>query len=253
MDPDSHGNQVDGVDLPAQKTRQTDHQNFDLIIFDCDGVLVDSEVISCRAHAQVLTSHGYPISAEQVFDRFLGRSTRQATLEIEAELGRGLPDDFHVQLQDELFRSFEADLTAVPYIGQALDAIAQPVCVASSGSHRRMRVSLGHTGLYDRFAPNIFSAAQVTNGKPAPDLFLFAAEQMQASPARCVVIEDSLSGVAGAIAAGMSVLGFHGGSHCRPGYAEALRAVGAVRTFDDMRQLPALIASEAVAGQGGNP
>ena len=213
----------------------------DLIIFDCDGVLVDSEVISCRAHAEVLTRHGYPISSEQVFDRFLGRSTRQANLEIEAELGHSLPDDFHVQLRDELFQSFAAKLEAVPHIDAALDAIGQPVCVASSGSQERMRVSLGRVGLYDTFAPNIFSATQVRNGKPAPDLFLFAAAQMQTAPSRCLVIEDSVPGIAGAVAAGMTVLGFHGGSHCRPGYAETLRAAGAVMTFDDMRELPGLI------------
>ena len=215
--------------------------HFDLIIFDCDGVLVDSEVISCRAHAETLTRHGYPITSEQVFDRFLGRSTRQAHLEVEAELGRSLPDDFNTQLQDELYRSFEATLQAVPYIDQALDAITQAVCVASSGSHERMRVSLGCAGLYDRFAPNIFSATQVTHGKPAPDLFLFAAEQMRAAPERCLVIEDSIPGVTGAVAAGMTVLGFHGGSHCRPGYADTLRAAGAVAIFDDMRELPGLI------------
>ena len=215
--------------------------NFDLVIFDCDGVLVDSEVISCRAHAQTLTRHGYPITSEQVFHRFLGRSTRQANTEVEAELGHALPDDFHVQLQDELFRSFETDLEAVPHIHSALDAIGQSVCVASSGSHQRMRVTLGRARLYDRFAPNIFSASQVINGKPAPDLFLFAASQMNVPPERCIVIEDSAAGIAGAIAAGMPVLGFHGGSHCRPGYGDGLRTAGATATFDDMRQLPGLI------------
>ena len=214
---------------------------FDLIIFDCDGVLVDSEVISCRVHADVLTRHGYPISVEQVFDRFLGRSSRQAHLEVEAELGRSLPDDYHSQLQDDLFQSFATTLDAIPHIDQALAAITQPVCVASSGSHARMRVSLGRAGLYDKFAPNIFSASQVQHGKPAPDLFLFAAAQMATSPERCLVIEDSLAGIAGARAAGMTVFGFHGGSHCRPGYGDTLRAAGAAVTFDDMRQLPGLI------------
>jgi HAD superfamily hydrolase (TIGR01509 family) len=216
--------------------------NFDLVIFDCDGVLVDSEVISCRAHAEVLSRHGYPITQQQVFDRFLGRSTRQANIEVEAELGRALPDDFHVQLQDEQFRSFEADLQAVPHIHAALDAIVQPVCVASSGSQQRMRLTLGRTSLYDRFAPNIFSSSQVVNGKPAPDLFLFAAGQMNAAPERCIVVEDSVAGISGAVAAGMTVLGFHGGSHCRSGHGDSLRAVGAAATFDDMRQLPDLIA-----------
>jgi HAD superfamily hydrolase (TIGR01509 family) len=214
---------------------------FDLVIFDCDGVLVDSEVISCRAHAKILTRHGYPISVEQVFDRFLGRSTRQARFEVEAELGRSLPDDFHSQLQDELFQSFAATLEKIPHIDQALAAIAQPVCVASSGSQARMRVSLGRVGLHDKFAPHIFSAAQVPHGKPAPDLFLFAAAQMATSPKRCLVIEDSIAGITAALAAGMTVFGFHGGSHCRPGYGDTLRAAGAVVTFDDMRQLPGLI------------
>jgi HAD superfamily hydrolase (TIGR01509 family) len=215
--------------------------NFDLIIFDCDGVLVDSEVISCRAHAATLNRHGYPITEDQVFDRFLGRSMRQANLEIEAELGRGLPDDFSTQLLDELYRSFAAELEAVPHIHATLDTIAQPVCVASSGSHERMRISLGRAGLYDRFAPHIFSATQVRNGKPAPDLFLFAAEQMAMSPRQCLVIEDSAPGIAAARAAGMTVLGFFGGSHCRPGHADTLRAAGAAATFDDMRELAGMI------------
>jgi HAD superfamily hydrolase (TIGR01509 family) len=215
--------------------------NFELIIFDCDGVLVDSEVISCRAHAETLTRHGYPITADQVFDRFLGRSMRKATLEIEAELGRRLPDDFHAQVYAEIFRLFAASLEATPHIDAALAAIMMPVCVASSGPPEKISTSLNHVGLYDRFAPHIFSAVQVKNGKPAPDLFLFAAEQMRTPPARCLVIEDSLAGVTGALAAGMMVFGYHGGSHCRPDTADTLRAAGAAVTFDDMRQLPDLI------------
>jgi HAD superfamily hydrolase (TIGR01509 family) len=227
--------------------RQNKQPSFDLVIFDCDGVLVDSEVISCRAHADVLTRHGYPITSEQVFDRFLGRSTRQANLEIEAELGRSLPADFHGDLQDELFRSFRDDLKAMPYIHDALAAIGRPVCVASSGSHDRMRVSLGRANLYDRFAPNIFSASEVEHGKPAPDLFLFAATRMNTAPARCLVVEDSIPGIAGGLAAGMMVLGFHGGSHCRRGYGDTLRAAGALGIFDDMRHLPDLIAQMEAA------
>ena len=224
-----------------KKTRENQNVNFDLIIFDCDGVLVDSEVISCRAHAATLNRYGYPITQDQVFDRFLGRSLRQANLEVEAELGRSLPDDFSTQLLEELYRSFAAELEAVPHIHATLDTLAQPVCVASSGTHERMRISLGRAGLYDRFAPHIFSATQVRDGKPAPDLFLFAAEQMAMSPKQCLVIEDSAPGITAARAAGMTVLGFHGGSHCRPGYADALRAAGAAVTFDDMRQLAVLI------------
>ena len=222
-----------------------------LIIFDCDGVLVDSEVISCRAHAETLTRHGYPITAEQVLERFLGRSMRQATLEVEAELGRSLPDDFQSQTYAEIFRLFAASLEATPHIEETLAAITTPVCVASSGPPEKISTSLHHVGLYDRFAPHIFSAVQVANGKPAPDLFLFAAAQMHAKPTRCLVIEDSLAATEGALAAGMTVLGFHGGSHCGPGYANKLRAAGAALVFDDMRELPDLVrrvGSAAVAG-----
>jgi HAD superfamily hydrolase (TIGR01509 family) len=225
----------------------------DLIIFDCDGVLVDSEVIACETHARVLSRHGYPITAEEVFRRFLGRSARQANLEVEAELGRSLPDSFHNDLQEDLYRGFADDLLAIPHITQALDQIVLPVCIASSGSHQRMKVSLGATRLYDRFAPNIFSAQQVRHGKPAPDLFLFAAEQMKTEPARCLVVEDSLSGIAAARAAGMTVLGFHGGSHCGQGYGAKLREAGACETFNDMRRLPALIAQNRSCGAGFPP
>ena len=216
--------------------------NFDLVIFDCDGVLVDSEVISCRAHAETLTRHGYPITSDQVFDRFLGRSMRKTTLEIEAELGRPLPEDFHTQVYAEIFRLFAASLEATPHIEQTLAAITTPMCVASSGPPEKISTSLNHVGLYDRFAPHIFSAVQVSNGKPAPDLFLFAAEQMRTPPARCLVIEDSVAGVTGALAAGMLVFGYHGGSHCRPDTADTPRAAGAAATFEDMRQLPDLMA-----------
>jgi HAD superfamily hydrolase (TIGR01509 family) len=226
----------------VKKTRQNETLvNFDLIIFDCDGVLVDSEVISCRAHAATLTRHGYPITADQVLDRFLGVSDREARLAIETELGRRLPDDFEAEVKQATLQSYADDLNPVPYIGEAIAAIGLPKCVASSGTPEKIRHGLDCAGLYDLLSPHIFSASQVKRGKPAPDLFLFAAAQMQASPARCLVIEDSIPGVTGARAAGMTVLGFHGGSHCRPGYADTLRAAGASTTFDDMRQLPGLI------------
>jgi HAD superfamily hydrolase (TIGR01509 family) len=216
-------------------------KNFDLVIFDCDGVLVDSELISCRAYAETLTRHGYPITADQVLDRFLGVSDREARLAVEAELGRRLPDDFESQVKHGTLQFYAGDLRAISYVGEAIAALGLPKCVASSGTPEKIRHGLTCAGLYDLLAPHIFSASQVERGKPAPDLFLFAAGQMQASPARCLVIEDSLPGVTGAIAAGMTVLGFHGGSHCRPGYGDTLRAAGAIGTFDDMRQLAGLI------------
>jgi len=226
----------------VKRTRQDKHRNFDLIIFDCDGVLVDSEVISCRVHADVLTRYGYPISAEAVHQRFLGRTARDATAEVERELGRPLAETYELERRTTLLAALAETVEAIPHLHDALDAIDARICVASSAAHEKIFTTLSRTGLYMRFAPNIFSGTQVSNGKPAPDLFLFAARQMAALPARCVVIEDSVPGVTGALAAGMTVLGFHGGSHCRPGDGEALRAAGAMVTFDDMRQLPGLLA-----------
>jgi HAD superfamily hydrolase (TIGR01509 family) len=226
----------------VKKTHQNRNPNFELIIFDCDGVLVDSEVISCRAHADTLTRHGYPITADQVLTRFLGVSDREARMIIEAELGRDLPGDFEAQMAQAALQRYADDLRTIPYIGEAIAAIDLPKCVASSGTPEKIRHGLTCAGLYDLLAPHIFSASQVKRGKPAPDLFLFAAAQMGMSPERCVVVEDSIPGIAGALAAGMTILGFHGGSHCRPGYDDTLRAAGAVMAFDDMRQLPGLIA-----------
>jgi HAD superfamily hydrolase (TIGR01509 family) len=214
----------------------------DLVIFDCDGVLVDSEVISCRAHADTLTRHGYPITPEEVRERFLGMSDREARLCIEAELGRKLPDDLELLMKRAVLERYAEDLQPIAHVDGALDAIALAKCVASSGTPEKISYGLTCAGLFDRLAPHLFSATQVSRGKPAPDLFLFAAGQMQAAPERCLVVEDSVPGVTGARAAGMTVLGFHGGSHCRPGYDATLRAAGAHETFDDMRQLPALLA-----------
>ena len=215
--------------------------SIDLIIFDCDGVLVDSEVISCRAHADVLTRHGYPITSDQVLKRFLGVSDREARQTIESEMGRKLPDDFEAQMKQAALQRYASELVAIPNIGEAIAAIGLPTCVASSGTPEKIRHGLTCAGLFETLAPDIFSALQVARGKPAPDLFLFAAEQMGAPPARCLVIEDSVPGVTSGRAAGMTVLGFHGGSHCTPGHADLLRAAGAAVTFDDMRQLPGLI------------
>jgi len=213
----------------------------DLIIFDCDGVLIDSEVISCRAHATVLTRHGYAITPDEVLNRFLGVSDREARQIVETEMGRKLPDDFEAQVKQETLRFYADDLKAIAHVGDAMAAIDLRKCVASSGTPEKIRHGLTCAGLYASLAPHIFSALQVERGKPAPDLFLFAAEQMKTAPGRCIVIEDSVPGITGARAAGMTVLGFHGGSHCPPGHAQALRAAGAHGTFDDMRQLPGLI------------
>ena len=205
-------------------------------------MLVDSEVVSCRVHAEALTRHGYPITTEQVIARFMGRRATDCHAEIEHELGRALPDRFEELRKIAVLDALATSLEPIPHIHAALEAITLPVCVASSGFPAKILQSLTRTRLHTRFVPHIFSASQVARGKPAPDLFLFAAEQMNAAPERCIVIEDSVPGVTGGHAAGMTVLGFHGGSHCTAGHAELLRAAGATVTFDDMRQLPDLVA-----------
>jgi HAD superfamily hydrolase (TIGR01509 family) len=219
--------------------------NFDLVIFDCDGVLVDSEALACVVHADVFTEHGYAITADQVHRRFLGRSSREARFEVETEMGRALPDEYTAALKATIDRVFGESLQPVPHIADTLAKITQRICVASSGTPTRIVSSLTTTGLLDRFAPHLFSASQVPNGKPAPDLFLFAAAEMGVAPSRCVVIEDSIPGVTAARAAGMTVLGFHGGAHCGLHTAAALTAAGADVTFADMRQLPGLIGRPA--------
>ena len=213
----------------------------DLVIFDCDGVLVDSEVLACDMHSQMLTRHGYPISAQDVHARFLGRSAREARLEIETELGRALADDYTTETRAEMTRVFTARLQPIRGIAQTLRRITQNICVASSGTPERIRSSLTITGLIHHFGPHIYSAMQVENGKPAPDLFLFAANQMGVRPDRCLVVEDSIPGVIGAKAAGMTVAGFCGGGHCGAGHAQALRQAGGETIFDDMTQLPEII------------
>ena len=172
---------------------------YDLIVFDCDGVLVDSEALACVIHAEVLTQHGYAITAEQVHERFLGRSAREARFEVESELGFALPDTYPAHLKAAIDRVFGERLTPIPHIAEILSQLPQRICVASSGTPTRIRSSLTTTGLLGTFDPHLFSARQVERGKPAPALFLFAAAQMNTPPVRCLVIEDSVPGVTGAV------------------------------------------------------
>ncbi len=205
---------------------------FDLVIFDCDGVLVDSERLAVRTEAEILSDLGWPLSVADIVERFVGRSAVYMHQEIERQLGRRV--DWDSEFESRYREVFERELVPVPGVIEALAAITTPVCVASSGSHERMRFTLGKTGLFDRFEGRIFSVDDVAHGKPAPDIFLFAAERMGASPDRCAVIEDSVSGVRAGLAAGMAVYAFVGGVTG----AESLSIGDAVR-FADMRDLPA--------------
>lgn len=209
-------------------------RNFDLVIFDCDGVLVDSERLAVRTESKILSDLGWPLTEAEIVERFVGRSADYMQSEIERHLGRGI--DWDAEFETRYREVFERELIPVPGIVEALDEITFPVCVASSGSHEKMRFTLGKTGLFDRFGGRIFSVDQVAQGKPAPDIFLFAADQMGASPNRCAVVEDSVSGVTAGLSAGMAVLAFAGGVT----NAETLSIEGAV-VFDDMRELPAVL------------
>jgi HAD superfamily hydrolase (TIGR01509 family) len=212
---------------------------FDLVIFDLDGVLVDSEPISSRVTAAALTEAGIEISEAEVCDRFLGVSTASMLGAVEAEHGCRLPASFQETLRARILRAFEQELAPVPGVPALLDGLAVDRCVASSSHPERIRRSLEITGLLERLGPHLFSATMVSAGKPAPDLFLLAAARMAAEPARCLVVEDSEVGIRAAKAAGMTVFGFTGASHVRPEtHAPRLQAAGADVIFAEM---PALV------------
>jgi HAD superfamily hydrolase (TIGR01509 family) len=208
----------------------------ELVIFDCDGVLIDSERLAVKVDVLALRELGWPLSEAEVIERFVGRSDRDTRAAIEAHLGRELPDSWEAEIEQRYRQAFAAELTPVAGVLEALERITLPTCIASSGTHEHLRYTLGLTGLYERFAGRIFSAEDVPRGKPAPDLFLHAAERMAATPAGSVVVEDSHSGVEAARAAGMRVLAFAGG--LSP--AELLDGPNTT-VFEEMRELPRLL------------
>jgi HAD superfamily hydrolase (TIGR01509 family) len=185
-----------------------------LVIFDCDGVLVDGEGLAVAIDVKAIGALGWPITGAEVIQRHLGKSTADVLADIEAHLGRPVSAGWEEAWDAEYRRVFDEQLEAVPGIAEAIKIIAAEgfqTCVASSGSHAKMRRTLGKTGLWDFFDGRIFSASEVERGKPEPDLFLYAAAQVGRIPARCVVVEDSQHGVAAAKAAGMKAIGFAGG------------------------------------------
>lgn len=207
----------------------------ELVIFDCDGVLVDSDRISLRIQAERISALGLEMTYEDCVRDFLGLGM-EATLEILAErLGRPVPEGWERELNAVVLESFQRELQPVPGVVEALEEIELPTCIASSGSCEKMRFTLGMTGLWDRFAGRIFSVEEVQRGKPAPDLFLHAASHMSAPPERCIVVEDSPFGVAGAKAAGMAALGF-------AATTPSACLTGADAIFTTMADLPGLVA-----------
>ncbi len=210
----------------------------ELIVFDCDGVLVDSEPIANRVMAEAVTALGWSLTTEDCIARFKGHHFDTVIAAVEARLGRPVPGDWIPDLRAATHAAFERELRPVPGVIALLDVVAASgtaTCVASQGPLEKMVISLGVTGLRARFEDRIFSAYQVERAKPHPDLFLFAARTMGVAPERCVVIEDSPLGVTAALAAGMSVLGF-----APEGDGADLAAAGA-ELFRDMAELPGLL------------
>jgi HAD superfamily hydrolase (TIGR01509 family) len=219
-----------------------------LVIFDCDGVLVDSEIIASQVDAGLLTEAGYEISAEDVGLRFAGMNWDQIVAAVEEEMGRSIPEEILGRAEKELDIRLAAEIKAVEGAHEALDRLDFARCICSNSSGERLKLTLGKTGLYDRFRPYIFSAREVRQGrgKPSPDVFLHAAETLEFEPGKTTVVEDSVTGVTGAIAAGMRVVGFTGASHSWAGHGEALMDAGAVTVVRRLVDLPATF--EALAG-----
>jgi HAD superfamily hydrolase (TIGR01509 family) len=215
---------------------------FELIIFDCDGVLVDSEPIINRAHAHVLTVCGYPMTEEDLVRRFCGMSDPDMLAIIQHEWGRVLPRSYGERVGRMIENEFRQSLMAIEGVSETLDSLQLPVCVASSSTVEQIRRKLGLTGLLRRFGENLFSATMVERGKPAPDLFLYAAQRLATAPDRCLVIEGSPSGITAALAAGMTAIGFCGGSHCGPEHGVRLQEHEAALVMDDMHELATAMA-----------
>jgi HAD superfamily hydrolase (TIGR01509 family) len=211
---------------------------FELVIFDCDGVLVDSERITHRLFHRMVEEIGLTLSHDELYERFVGRSMPQCLEIIRRLKGSDAPAGFVDDYRARMKVAFEAELQAVAGIEEVLNGLELPYCVASSGEHEKMQLTLGLTKLLPRFDGRIFSVTEVARSKPAPDIFLHAARKCNANPAACLVVEDTPTGVAGGVAAGMTVYGY---AAMTP--AERLRAAGAHRVFSSMKELPQLIAA----------
>jgi HAD superfamily hydrolase (TIGR01509 family) len=213
-----------------------------LVIFDCDGVLVDSEPLSVRVLVEALNRHGVGMAEEEAYRRFLGRSLSTMTQVLDEEYGFHTGPEFLEAMRIDLYNLFRTDLQPIPGIADTLDRLAVTRCVASSSQPERIRLSLSLTGLIDRLQPHIFSASMVKNGKPAPDLFLHAAGEMGVDPKDCIVIEDSPAGIEAGHRAGMTVFAFTGGSHAAaPGYRERIDTLSPDAVFDAMPDLLHLV------------
>ncbi len=212
-------------------------KRFDLVIFDCDGVVVDSERVVHEVFGNFIRSLGANVDAARMNELFLGRRLADCVEIVERITGRTVPHDALDRYRVERDRVLRERVRPIAGVREVLEALTVPYCIASSGDHAKMRTTLGATGLLPLFDGRLFSGTEVARGKPAPDVFLLAAQRMGAAPSRTAVIEDSVNGVLAGCAAGMTVLGFAG---LVP--PEHLAAAGAYVTFTQMPELPALLA-----------
>ncbi len=212
-----------------------------MFIFDCNGVLVDSEAIVAQVAASELTRVGFAVSPDIISRFFAGRRPVDMLLDIEAATQRTLPVDFAKTLANATLNRIKAELRPTAHVEHALTWLRGPKCVASSSPLDRVRISLESTGLIRFFEPHLFSANEVPSGKPAPDLFLHVAAKMRTNPEDCIVVEDSPAGVAAAHAAGMVPIGFVGGSHANPNQGAQLTKAGARAVIADMRALKSTV------------
>lgn len=221
----------------------------DLVIFDCDGVLIDSEVIANQVEVDALKQLGLDIEMEEYLDLALGRTNDEVEQQLACVYGIELPEDYWHNVEQRQTEQFQTKLGPIPGIHRALDQLTLPYCVASSSGIRRLELTLSAAGLLDRVKQRLFGRECVVRGKPEPDIFLYAAAQMGIDPSKCLVIEDSLHGVHAGNAAGMRVWGFCGGKHYSPGRRGLLETCHVGCVFDDMESLPERIAR---VGQGHN-
>jgi HAD superfamily hydrolase (TIGR01509 family) len=210
--------------------------SFCLVIFDCDGVLIDSEMISARVLIAALAKAGVTVSFEYFEENFLGRSWPTVAADINRSHGIFLGADFEDQFRNDLLNAFERELESMDGVQSVLTNLAIPYCVATSSSPARAARSLAIAGLTAHFGERVFTASQVAKGKPAPDLYLFAARQMGVAPRNCLVIEDSFTGILSAQSAGMTVWRFTGGSHLRGRWACHRAQTGSIPVFDNWAQ-----------------
>jgi HAD superfamily hydrolase (TIGR01509 family) len=224
---------INGIIWLCEEPRMS---RFDLIIFDCDGVLVDSERVTNAVFARMLNELGLPVTLDDMFSDFVGLSMAQCLKQVAERLGRAPPPGFEAEYRRRSQAALEAELKVVAGVPQMLEALRLPYCVASNGSHDKMRATLGLTGLLPRFAGRMFSAQEVAAPKPAPDVFLHAARSLDVDPARCLVVEDTPTGVRAGVAAGMTVWAY---AALMP--ASRLIEAGAASAFAQMADLPLLL------------